>query len=213
MARSNKRKQLARENTANRTSNAVARRPKIPRVISDGTVTTVKGSETIGQLGLGSAFAVAAVDLSPLSSGGSGIYGLVGTWLGRQATLYNRYRYVSCRLRYVPFVPTSTPGRVVLSYNSDNDDTIPTTITQVTQYQNAVEAPAWRDVSTSYLPTHQKEFVVTTGSGANAAGLPARPGVFVVGTDSGAGSSGSVGSLYLDYTVQFWSRAAFAVNS
>lgn len=213
MARNNKRKEMARENSANRTSNAIVRRPKIPRVISDGRVTTVRGSETIGQLGLGSAFAVSAVDLSPMGAGGSGVYGLSGTWLGRQATLYNRYRYVSCRLRFVPFVPTSTPGRVVLSYNSDNDDTVPTTIAQVTQYQNAVEAPVWRDVSTSYMPTHQKEFVVTTAASANAAGLPSRPGVFVVGTDSGAGTSNSVGSLYLDYTVQFWSRASFANNT
>lgn len=203
----------ASENTANRTSNAIVRRARVPRVMSQGPTTIVRGSEGIGQLGLGSAFQFSVVDLSPMAPASAGVYSLEATWLGRQATLYNRYRYLRCTLRYVPFVSTSTSGRVAFAYTGDTNDIAPTSVQTMTQYQNSVEAPVWREVTCNFQPTSQREFVVTSITGANSQGLPPAPGNFLVGTDSGAGSSQSVGSLYLDYEVEFWSRAAFADNN
>lgn len=213
MARNARQRRRAREDAAGRTSNAIIRHPRIPRTISDGMITVVKGSETIGQLGTSAtAAAFNWVDLSPLSTSSSGIYGLTQTWLGRQATLFNRYKYVSARLRFVPFVPTTTAGRVVMAFDSDFNDSQPSSVAQVTQYQNSVECPVWREIGINLPSSMQREFVVTSATTTNAAVLPARPGGFVISTDQ-ATVAQSIGSLYLDYTVNFWSRAAFAINA
>lgn len=210
MAKNARQRKRAREDSAARTSNAMVRRQRTPRSITENGITTVRGSESIGQLGTSSsAAAYNAVPLNLFSTSTSGIYGLGSTWLGRQATLFNRFRIVSARLRYVPFVPTSTPGRIVMAFNGDTDDNAPTTVAQVTQYQNSVEAPLWREVACNMPTSAQREYVV---SGGNYSGLPTAPGLFLVATDQATAST-SVGSLYLDYTVQFWSRAAFSANT
>lgn len=183
----------------------------MPRVISDGARTVVRGSEGLGPLFLAAAGATtfASVLTNPILVGGTGEYGLNGTWLGRQSTLFNRYRFLSLRLRFVPFVSTSTAGRVTIGWNGDYNDTQPSTVNQVSQYQNSVESPIWREIGCNMLAPSIREFAV---SSTPANGMPIQAGVFEVVTDQGTAGA-NVGSLYIDYVVEFWNRAAFAVNT
>jgi len=97
-------------------------------------VCTVTGSEQVATLAISSVGTPGSININPLT--------LANTWLQRQATLYNKYKYVRAALRFVPFVPTSTHGLVILAWGGDVlNDTSPTSGSQVSQYQNARETP------------------------------------------------------------------------
>lgn len=195
-------------------SNAVSRRIRVPRSMPNGMGgITVRGSETLGNLGIPASGSVSVVEvpLNLVLSAVSGTYGLNTTWLGRQATLYNCFKFTSCVLRYVPFCNTSTNGRVVMAWCQDYGDLAPTTALQVSQYDRATEAPVWRELSCTMAPSRANQYIVGGGAGTNLNSGPCTQGSFFIATDNSSGSS-TIGSLYLDYTVQFWSRASFIDN-
>lgn len=185
-----------RMNAANRVSNAVPRSVRMPRVKVANGVTTVTGSDMLGQINVGQTGQIVGLNANPYSG---------TTWLARQASLYNKYKYVSCRLRYVPFIPTSTPGRLVMGFQADPGDTIPASTTVVSQLQGAREVPVWMETSTSIGPIRKPEFTVSGTSSSDSS-----PGQFVVATDFGPSTTIACGSVYLDYTINFWNRTAYA---
>lgn len=183
----------------------------MPRMISNGTVTTVVGSEMIQSFSITSTFQPYQVPIffGPTTNP---TFSLAGTWLAQQALLFNKFKFKRLTLRYEPFVPTTTQGRIMIAWNGDVNDARPTSAPQVSQYQNAVEAPVWRQVSCNALITRQPEYIVTTAT--TEEGGPGIQGAFIIGMDQGASSTAvPVGSLYLDYEVDLWSRAAYAVNA
>lgn len=218
MARRNRTRR--RENDANRVSNAITRRVRVPRVLSSGNVTRVTGSEmVVPNILLSSSFVVYDFAIQMLAAGTGtpntpgGTWTLLNTWLGRQATLFNKYKCTRMSLRYVPFCPTSTQGRVIIAWNGDVNDGQPANPQQITKYQNAVEAPVWRETSCSALISKTPEYVVA-GANPDQSGNPTQ-GEFLISVDQGSAPSSSpvpVGSLYLDYDASFWSRASFEDN-
>lgn len=195
---------------ANRRSNAMVRRARVPRVISNGNTTRVVGTEmVIPEIGIENSFEAYQLEINFMVNGAN--ITLNGTWLARQALLFNKFKFARATLRYVPFCTTNTPGRVMLAWNGDTEDTNPTNARQVSQYQNSVESPAWREVSSNMQISRLPEYVVGDYTGTEA-GTPT-PGAFVFATDNGPTTRTSAGSLYLDYDVTFWSRASFANNT
>jgi len=98
---------------------------------------------------------------------------------------------------------------VIIAWGGDVvDDNVPTSGSQVSQYQNARETPVWMETTTNMGASRKPEYTVSTDSNTDTT-----QGEFITWTDFGTGTTGvNVGSLYLEYTVQFWSRAAFALN-
>lgn len=166
-----------------------------------GSVTRVTGSENVYNLPLSSTGTLYKILLNPVSIAST-------SWLTRQASLFNKYKVISARLRFVPFVPTSTQGRVTIGWAGDVEDEDPTSVVQVTQYENSRETPVWMETSCNMGRIIKPEFTVDT--------LPTNencPGQWNIWTDFGTSSTaGGCGSLYLDYTIDFWSRAAYAAN-
>lgn len=205
MARGNssrRRRVRQAENAASNISNAATRRPRQPRMTTAGGISTVTGSEIVGNVNSMGGAVVATVDIDP------GV--LAGTWLNRQATLYNHYKFVRCCLRYVPFVPTSQVGRLIISWCGDYGQTVSANANYASQFANAIEVPIWREATCNFVMPRTPEFTFTSSGAEDEA---QSPGKFVVYTDYGTGSTNvAVGSLYLDYTVQFWARSPYVSN-
>lgn len=217
MARRRNRRTRQRENDANRNSNAVMRRYRQPRMTNENGITRVTGSELLYSTSVSSAGGLGGIRTNFLGSNSStGGASLKGTWVANMAMNYNKYKFVRLTLRYVPFCTTSTQGRVVLAWNGDTNDIIPSSTQQVTQYQNAVEGPVWRELSCNALISRMPEYVVSndgTGSTGDESGAP-NQGIFLYAVDNGASSTAtSCGSFYIDYELHLWSRAAFSANS
>lgn len=204
--RNNRRRIVRQENAANRVSNAMVRRIRPPRISTAGGVTVVTGSELLTNVNTMGGSTQQLINIDP--------GGLTNTWLGRQATLFNKYRYVRATLRYSPFVPTSTPGRIIMSWCGDPTQTPSTSSFVASQFANAVEAPLWRDVSCNMAVGRTPEYTIsTTYTGSEAGGETESPGQFIVYTDYGTGTSNvPCGSVYLDYEIHLWERSSFTGN-
>jgi len=178
----------------------------MPRVVSNGGVTTVTGSESVAITSLASGYVTAEIDLNPA------INPILGRWLGRQATLYNKYKFVRATLRHVPFCATSQGGKVTIGWCADPSQEISTDGSQTEQFQNAISAPVWREVSCNYKQPRTLEFTIDSLGISNP---DVSPGKFIVSTGYGTApveTPAAVGTLYLDYSVQFWDRTPFQSN-
>lgn len=179
-----------------------------------GNQTRVTGSEmVVPYTSSGATFDAYELATQFITAGSGKVLTLTGTWLARQASLFNKYKFDRITLRYVPFCPTTTQGRLVIAWTGDSDDNLPTSAQQVSQYQNSVEGPVWRELSCNAMISRTPEFIVhneRTGS-ANYSGIPLQ-GSFIFGADNGPSTSLPVGTFYLDYDVRFWSRAPYSVN-
>lgn len=177
---------------------------------TNGNVTRVSGRELVGSSAVATTYGVIEVQLAPLVTTGGATIGLGASWLGRQASLFNKYKYLSARLVYEPFTATSTGGRIMIAYASDPNDSLPGNMTVLSQYQGSRAGPVWSEVSCNMQVGRTPEYTVAS----NIEEDPTKsPGYFLVATDGGASStSAGVGALYLEYTVEFWSRAAFSTN-
>lgn len=213
MARSRARRQRAAENAALRNSNALTRRYRPPRMMVNGGVTTVTGSELLYSVNVGSAGVVAQLATNFLRANTSGSATLKGTWLQQIAVCFNKYKFQRLTLRYVPFCSTQTSGRILIGWTGDENDSVPTTTQQVSQYQNACEAPVWRETACNALISRTPEYVITNDASASESGV-ADQGAFIYALDNGSSSTPvAAGSFYIDYEIQLWSRASFATNS
>lgn len=212
MARSRNRSTRAYEDEANRRSNAMVRRNRVPRIVSNGNVTRVTGSEmVVPTVGVVSTFEAYQLIINFMADGSN--LTLAGTWLARQASLYNKYKITRATLRYVPSCSTATGGRIILAWNGDLNDTNPSNAQAASQYQNSVESPVWRQTSCNMMISRTPEYVVAPVEETGGTGI-ASPGSFIFAVDNGAGTTPVTGgSLYLDYDVSFWSRASFTDNT
>lgn len=199
-----------REDDANRRSNAITRKFRVPRIISNGGVTRVVGNEMLPiSLNTKASFQAyqVVVNFFPAPPGSITMF---GTWLARQAELYNKFKLNRMCLRYVPACPSSTPGRIMLAWNTDYEDTNPTNPQQISQYQSSVETPVWREVCCNAQIPKTPEYTVTKLDDNEK--LLCYPGTFLFSSDLGPTNEVSAGSLYIEYDVSFWSRAAFQSN-
>lgn len=188
-------------NAAAMTSNATRRRNRPPRVLSGGQRTIVTGSESIRSVQVGLAAQCFGLSLDPMAH--------TGTWLSRQASLFNKYKYVRCTVRYSPFVPTSQAGRVIIGWCGDDIQSTSSLVdSQVSQFANAVEFPVWMAGSCNFVNSRTPEYVVSSTDDDNTTS----PGKFVVYSDNGPSTPIGAGSLYLDYEIMFMERSTNVGN-
>lgn len=209
MARNSRASRRLRRNeaAAARTSNAPVRIYRQPKMVTQGGITTISGNEIVADLSTTNGPFVYTVSTDPASLGNS--------WLNRMAQCFNKFRYLRARLRYVPFVSTSTQGRVALAWCGDPNQVPPGNLTSVSQFANAIEGPAWREIASNFVMPRKPEF--TYSSGTTGALEDEAPGKFVIYNDNfnlGGTTANPVtcGSLYLEYTVQLWDRSTFTGN-
>lgn len=213
MARNRNRSARRRENDANRNSNAAMRRYRQPRMTNDNGIVRITGSELVSVASVSSSPNVTTLRTQFLTPSSGVNQTLYGTWIANMAKNYNKYKFVRLTARYVPFCPTTTAGRVIMAWNGDTPDLLPTNLAQVSQYQNAVEAPVWREISCNALISRNPEYVVGGDNSADDSGVQDQ-GEFLIGVDNGASSTAtSAGSVYIDYELHLWSRAAFSTNT
>lgn len=71
-----------------------------------------------------------------------------GTRLARFAELYEKYRMTKFEFEYVPALPTTQPGSIVLAYDRDIQDTTPPAtrdgLRQLCAYEGAQYGPVWK---------------------------------------------------------------------
>jgi len=166
-------------------------------MVSQNGITTVHGSELIGSGLVAAGFAVSSYSMDP------GQNPLLNMWIGAQASLYNKYRFTSLTLKYVPFVGTQTQGRVMMAWTGDSKVTPPGSMVTLSQYTNSKEAPVWMPLNVSFVMPKKPEFVYS----ATATDNTVCPGSFFVGFDAGSGQAQGAGSFYLDYVCQLWERS------
>jgi hypothetical protein len=170
----------------------------MPKQVNANGKCYLTGSEQIGTVIVNTTSNYQFVTLNPML--------LATTWLQRQATLYNKFKFNRAVLRFSPFCPSTTFGRIMIAWSGDAGDNTPTSANQVSQYQGAREAPVWRDLSVAMPQSLKPEYTVSATPSTES-----QPGEFIVYADYGT-TSLAAGALYLDYDISFWERASYAAN-
>lgn len=141
-------------------------------------------------------------DLTPKSLGGRVLA------LSRQ---FQRFKFKKFRIIYVPSVSTATSGSFMLYYTNDMALTLSPVGTRELSHATAtgtgVQFPVWEAAS---LDIHPKDLLKNFSSASTDASISAQ-GIFSLITASAIdfssnpnGASGSYGSIYVDYEVEFW---------
>lgn len=229
----NKRMRLSTKVTAPSAGGVIVRRGvNPPRIISQGMSTFVRNTEllsTVGTAALG-AFGNARGNL---------IAGNL-TWLSVLAQGFNKWRWHFVKLIYIPTVPSTTLGQVVLSFGYDVVDTQPTTLVQAQQAYNSVNCPVWagfdgssdlnrytRDRSPGSVSlqldcnrlggaTGDNYYRFTTNVTLATFSAQERniyvPAFVDISTANGAAAAGSVGNLFIEYEVELVEPVAQVLN-
>jgi len=134
--------------------------------------------------------------------------GLAATfpWLAPQANQYEQYRFHSVKFIYIPIVPTTVAGDIMLMADYNPVDPTPQTEVQMVNHPGAITAALWEPVvfNCSVKDMHAlgpRKFV---RSGNLAGDLKTFDvGNFYVATNNLA-SSVAVGKLFVEYDVEFF---------
>lgn len=134
----------------------------------------------------------------------------VFTWLSGIASRYETFNWVSVKLHFVPLVPTSTAGRVMLAFDADAHDDIPTSKTTLLCMEANVSASVWQpdvclDIPKSELNTIRNRYNTTTAPSDVSSRLVSSGRLLFgsVGVDTGAvdGPGITIGELHIEYVV------------
>lgn len=144
--------------TAPAAGGVILRRGNYPRLQSsaDGFSTILCNTEPLNNVvttALG-AFNVSRTQIAPFAL----------TWLTGIATSYSKFKWLRVRLIYIPIVPTSTTGQIVLRLGYDANDTGATSITQSQTAFRSTTQPSWGGYEGSYLLNADDFPVPTAGS-------------------------------------------------
>lgn len=172
-----------------------------PRIMGmGGDKITIRGKEQLGTFGTKASFACYAFLLDPTNP--------LLVWLTRMAKCYNRYVFRVARFSYEPFCPTSTAGRLMLSYSSDPNDSVPATSNAQFQYARSCSAPVWAEQSITATPSRRNDYTV----GDTGDDIDNTQGKFFYGLDAGPATDVGAGAIFLDYVIELWDRASYAGN-
>jgi hypothetical protein len=164
----------------------------------DGKI-TVRNSEYIRDVVCTAEYEVTSLPINP---------GLVGSfmWLSSIANNYEFYRFQKLHVTYKPLVGTSVSGNVMMTFDFDAADEAPTSKQRLMSYMNAMQTAVYSPCSLDAAKVNLKKF---------AAERFTRPDTIPVNKDiktydvanlyiaTSGGNGATVGSLYVDYEVQF----------
>jgi hypothetical protein len=158
---------------------------------------TYSGSELVtGSIPGSVAFTVA--NSYSINPGNSTLFPLLSTL----AALFSQYRFTHLAFRYVPVVPTSTQGDVLLFIDYDASNPAPTTETQAADHEDAIEDVVWRDIGfqarvASLNGTCPYHFVRTALMPGDIKTYDSGNFFFCTNNETG---TNTIGKLYVDYT-------------
>jgi hypothetical protein len=126
-------------------------------------------------------------------------------WLASIAGAYDYYRFKRVRLVYVPLCATTETGRIMLGYDPDSTDPIPTDRQGLSSYSCSTEGSLWSTLSLDLKLSDTAKWYYNDNSSvgsvlSNTTALIDQ-GQFFAATWSG-GSTSSVGELYALYDVE-----------
>jgi len=211
----------------------VVRNTRGPRINTIGNTVVVCNTEVVATIISGAAGVFTEV--------GIGLYpGNFTSWLNGVAVNYSKWRWRKLRLVYIPTVPTTTAGLIVMGLTYDFADTAPTTVTQLQTFNQSVTAPVWGGYDgTSSLHNYSKSHpgavlidvdVTRFGSGngltwykyLNATNFAAQtgidrniyaPGALAVATSGGTNvAAAAVGNIFASYEIELIEPTASATN-
>jgi len=137
----------------------------------------------------------------------------LGQRLGTMATIFERYRIVSLRIKYRTSLPTVFQGFLAMGVHDDaTSATVPTTQTQVINYRCSAEAPIWKDFSLVYTPVDSTKWYYCNADAANDLRFVQPAVLYYIGTTSVGNystgtltglASSAVGLVEMDFIYDF----------
>jgi len=133
--------------------------------------------------------------------------GAIFPWLSHLAQNYESYRFRKLEVEYVPFVPTTQAGTIMLAMDFDAADATPLTKAGLMSMQGAVSGPVWGPIKLDCVKANLLKMAESRYSrGGNlAANLDIKTydvANLNVATASAGVFVGAIGELYLNYTVE-----------
>lgn len=169
------------------------------RLSSSGATVHITHSEFVGSVvSTGTGFNGASYSIQP------GLTALF-PWLAPIANRYESYKLRSLRFRYVPQVPTTTAGLVMLVVDFDANDPSPTTEGELLNMNDCAQSPVWKDVGfTANLSVGDKlpSRYVRNGTVGDTDIKTYDVGNFFFATQGVA--AGTIGLLYVDYAIDLF---------
>ncbi|APG76347.1 hypothetical protein 3 [Beihai tombus-like virus 1] len=119
------------------------------------------------------------------------------TWLCTFARNFEKYRFRNIRLTYVPQAPTTAAGRVILAYDKDSTDILPSGKAELYSYQGTVDTPVWQGTSIAFPCDNTLRFVDSSNTAETRL---VDLGQFITCTSAVSAFNG--GEFFIDYTVE-----------
>lgn len=131
-------------------------------------------------------------------------------WLNKVASMYDKYRFLVLKFRYVNFCNTQTSGEVNLSFDFDPKDANPSSMNQASNNAKSVSTSAYKNATLS-VPVNTKgnnDFRFTSDTSNDGTLRIIDTGKLCVSTDKFS-STISPGAIYVDYEVEFTDKTPF----
>lgn len=209
---------------------------------SGTTVLTRQSNPYIGVRGVGNqttyicntevARAVTLVAAGAYTTARTHLAPFIFTWMNGTARNYSKWRFIRCRLIYIPTCPTTTTGRIAFKFGYDGLDAAPASLTEVQIGYKSVTTAPWAGYEGANLMNHDGFPTPTVGAVcmdldtsrlqmkwySYTSSLPAVAADYIdyipahVDVSSDGGVAGTVGSLFIKYEIECIEPIYFANN-
>lgn len=128
-------------------------------------------------------------------------------WLSKHGELFEKYRFKKLVFHFRTQMPTTQAGNILMAYDPDASDSAPSDATEMSQQAKYVDTPVWSQKCSLAIPYDKEWRYVLAGNGAPEAGKDIRlthlGRLWVANEGTGATAIGSLGSLEVEYVVEF----------
>lgn len=166
-----------------------------------GIITTVRHREFIADIAQSHDFAITKYRINP---GDKSSF----PWLSRMANLFETYRFKDLKYSYEPTCGSTTPGSVNLAVDFDASDDQPPSKAVMMSYHNARRISPWSSVTYSATQQDLTKFAVSRYTRSiqppNTDIKTYDVGNFYIAVSGADSSTGLVGELYVEYTVDLY---------
>lgn len=133
--------------------------------------------------------------------------GLAGTfpWLARLAAMYQKYVMVELKVRYKSMAPTDATGSVMLAFDYEPDDALPTDKQAMLSKIGCVSSAPWEDKTLYCSPRlfqNNAAKYIRAQTGSIVGNLDNYDGAFLIVATSGQADTSPIGELHMEYTFQ-----------
>lgn len=131
-----------------------------------------------------------------------------GTRLCLFAQLYDKFRFLKLKFKYVPYTGSAVPGSVILAYDRDiSDPTPPANDSGVRQFlamQDAMSGPIWQIMDMTCPLSHPEEGLFTNPVPGGDDRLAYQGQVYVALLEPPAAGISLAGDLFIEYDLELF---------